>query len=99
MLFYALVNRKYNSANKILEYIRKANLKSLKVGRNDMRPIAACIISPDIEFFRRLMDREVTKDVDSITIEDLRLTKRMYSFVHYLCKKHRMTKGRNEDIK
>ena len=71
MLFYALVNRKYKSARKLLEYINKANFSSLKKGRNNMHPISACMISPNIEFFKILLERETSKDPDSIQIEDL----------------------------
>ena len=64
-----------------------------------MSPIAACVISPNYEYFKVLMDRETNKDPNAIQIEDLTIANRMYSFVHYLCKKHRLTHGENEDIK
>jgi hypothetical protein len=99
MLFYALKTRKYKSARKLLEYIDKANISTLKKGRNNMIPLAACIISPSIEFFKLLLERETVRDPDNIQIEDLTLTRRMYSFVHYLCKKHRVTQGNNQELK
>ena len=102
MLFYALVNQKYNSADKILEYINKANITTLKVGRNQMKPVAATVISPNFEYFKIMIEKEKTTqgyDFDSIMVEDSKLTHQLRSLVSYLCKKHRITKGKNEDIK
>jgi hypothetical protein len=64
-----------------------------------MSPIAACIISPNFEFFKLLMEREQIKDPDSIKIEDLSLIRRQCSFAHFICKKHRITEGNDEDLK
>lgn len=99
MLFYALVNRKYTSAEKILMYIQKANISSLKIGRNGMKPIAATVISPNIEYFKRLIEKEPYMNIDTLVIEDLDLNHKSMSFISYLCKKHRVTKGKNNDIK
>jgi hypothetical protein len=102
MLFYALVNQKYKSADKILQYINKANITTLKIGRNQMKPVAATVISPNFEYFKKMIEKEKTAfgiDFDLILIEDSNLNNQIYTFVSYLAKKHRITKGKNEEIK
>lgn len=67
-----------------------------------MKPMAAALISPNFEFFKELIDLEKKSNgfhFDSIRIEDLSITHRIHSFASYLCKKHRLTQGRNEELK
>jgi hypothetical protein len=94
MLFYALVNKKYESVEKLLTAMA---CRKLQRGRNMMTALSATVIEPNIDYFLRLVNWEGNQ-ID--LHEELVVVKRdKRSFVSYLCKMHRIHEGKNEDIK
>ena len=53
MLFKAIVERKYDSANVLLDFMKD---KPLKFGRNQMNALSATVISPNIHYFKSLVN-------------------------------------------
>jgi hypothetical protein len=75
--------------------------RCLKVGRNMMTALSATIMRPNFKNFKFLYEWE-TKHGSGITscIDDLNKlviieNKRKKSFISYLCRKHRLTEGKN----
>ena len=57
MLFYALINAKTDSATILLEN----GADFFKVGSNNMNCLAACIITPNAEILREVIDKNQAK--------------------------------------
>jgi len=55
MLFYALVNKKYLSADELILAMKG---KKLQKGRNQMTALSATIIEPNFKYFEMLVNWE-----------------------------------------
>lgn len=90
MLYYAIINKKYKSADQLILALKG---KKILRGRNQMTALSASVIEPNFMYFEMLVNWE-NNQVD--LHEELVVVKRMKrSFISYLCKMHRKYEGQN----
>lgn len=94
MLFFALVNKHYDSADLMLKYMKG---RKLVYGRNSMTALSATLITPSFKYFEILVNWDGNK-VD-LHDEQVITHRQKRSFIAYLCKMHRLYEGKNKDIK
>ena len=93
MLFYALVNKHYKSADLMIEHMKG---RELIKGRNLMTALSATLITPNYHYFETLVNWEGKKvDLHEVLVI---VQRQRRSFISYVCKMHRKYEGQNEDI-